>query len=119
LHRVWPYPSLSFFIINTNRYALSQDGLWRQHSWNYNSDEDLVIETTQERIAYYGTVLGLYHTLYHIMTNSDFDKYYTKYIDMFSKKFPDMKFALVNAFSTELPVLAQKIEELSKWGNVN
>lgn len=34
-------------------YALSADGLWRQHSWGVCSS-GTVIETTAERIAYFG-----------------------------------------------------------------
>jgi hypothetical protein len=37
-------------------YALSEDGLWRQHSWGVASD-DAPIETTETRTAYYGIVL--------------------------------------------------------------
>jgi hypothetical protein len=32
-------------------YALSEDGVWRQHSWNFGKD---FVETTEKRIAYYG-----------------------------------------------------------------
>jgi hypothetical protein len=38
-------------------YALSDDGLWRQHSWGLASDGALV-ETTDERRAYVGVVLA-------------------------------------------------------------
>ena len=34
-------------------YALSRDGVWRQHSWCADK-EDKVIETTTKRILYYG-----------------------------------------------------------------
>lgn len=34
-------------------YALSEDGLWRQHSWAFAGDGAL-IETTVGRVAYYG-----------------------------------------------------------------
>ncbi|MFG1610980.1 hypothetical protein [Actinoplanes sp. NPDC049265] len=37
-------------------YALSDDGLWRQHSWGLASD-GVLIETTDERRAYVGIVL--------------------------------------------------------------
>jgi hypothetical protein len=36
-------------------YALSADGLWRQHSWGILREG--VLETTQERIKYFGLVL--------------------------------------------------------------
>jgi hypothetical protein len=40
-------------------YALSNDGIWRQHSWLVFSDTGHVIETTEKRIAYFGFVLTL------------------------------------------------------------
>ena len=36
-------------------WALSEDGLWRQHSWAHRVDGTL-LETTEARIAYFGTV---------------------------------------------------------------
>lgn len=33
-------------------YALSSDGLWRQHSWGVSKGH--IVETTIERVAYYG-----------------------------------------------------------------
>jgi hypothetical protein len=36
-------------------YALSDDGLWRQHSWGILRDG--VLETTQTRLKYFGMVL--------------------------------------------------------------
>lgn len=40
-------------------YALSDDGMWRQHSWivDTSRDETFIIETTTERVAYFGFVL--------------------------------------------------------------
>ncbi|MEU7909030.1 hypothetical protein [Actinoplanes sp. NPDC049118] len=38
-------------------YALSEDQLWRQHSWGVDTDGALV-ETTEERRAYVGIVLS-------------------------------------------------------------
>jgi len=38
-------------------YALSRDGVWRQHSWAYFALTDCVIETTVKRVLYYGYVL--------------------------------------------------------------
>jgi hypothetical protein len=35
-------------------YALSKDGLWRQHSWLVNNTSGNVVETTEARIIYYG-----------------------------------------------------------------
>lgn len=37
-------------------YALSEDGLWRQHSWGVDAD-GTVIETTEERLRYVGVAL--------------------------------------------------------------
>jgi len=37
-------------------WALSDDGLWRQHSWCVNGD--IIIETTQKREMYFGFVLS-------------------------------------------------------------
>lgn len=42
-------------------YALSDDGLWRQHSWLL--DGARVHETTEPRVLYFGCELGLEHTL--------------------------------------------------------
>ena len=39
-------------------YALSRDGVWRQHTWCCFSDPKLkVVETTVKRVQYYGYVL--------------------------------------------------------------
>ena len=35
-------------------YALSDDGLWRQHSWVWDKDKQRIIETTEKRKTYYG-----------------------------------------------------------------
>ena len=39
-------------------YALSADGMWRQHSWlvwrKESEDKEVIIETTKKRVAYYG-----------------------------------------------------------------
>ena len=45
-------------------YALTDDGMWRQHSWiilidRFNNEIDTVIETTLKRVAYYGVVLTI------------------------------------------------------------
>jgi len=37
-------------------YALSSDGLWRQHTWGLKGG--VVIETTEKRTKYYGVVLN-------------------------------------------------------------
>lgn len=35
-------------------YALSEDGLWRQHSWLVNIPFQRIVETTVPRVAYFG-----------------------------------------------------------------
>ena len=35
-------------------YALSEDGVWRYHSWNRNKETGVVIETTSPRVMYFG-----------------------------------------------------------------
>lgn len=40
-------------------YALSDDGMWRQHSWGIvkTPRSIKIIETTKERVAYYGFIM--------------------------------------------------------------
>jgi hypothetical protein len=38
-------------------YALSDDGLWRQHSWGIDSEDGRILETTDQRVRYYGYVM--------------------------------------------------------------
>jgi len=38
-------------------WALSSDGIWYQHSWLYFNYDDVIIETTEPRLLYYGTIL--------------------------------------------------------------
>lgn len=38
-------------------YALSADGVWRQHSWALAHD-DVICETTEPRVGYFGVVLN-------------------------------------------------------------
>ena len=35
-------------------YALSSDGLWRQHSWGIDLGDRRILETTYRRVRYYG-----------------------------------------------------------------
>jgi hypothetical protein len=57
------YNSILLWSINpdamriTTGFALSPDGLWRQHSWCVSQDERRVYETTERRDIYYGYVL--------------------------------------------------------------
>jgi hypothetical protein len=37
-------------------YALSKDGVWRQHSWIY-TNKGAVVETTEKMVQYYGFVM--------------------------------------------------------------
>ncbi len=38
-------------------YGLSNDGLWRQHSWLIDTKNTILLETTVARILYYGVLL--------------------------------------------------------------
>lgn len=38
-------------------YALSRDGMWRQHSWCVSRKSNRVIETTEKRLLYYGFIM--------------------------------------------------------------
>lgn len=42
-------------------YALSADGLWRQHSWcvKIDGNKPRIVETTERRVAYFGFVMTL------------------------------------------------------------
>lgn len=35
-------------------WALSKDGVWRQHTWVYDNQRKKVVETTVKRVLYYG-----------------------------------------------------------------
>jgi hypothetical protein len=52
--RLWLDKSHGLSCIGTG-YALSEDGLWRQHSWGIR--EDAIVETTVRRLKYFGIVL--------------------------------------------------------------
>jgi hypothetical protein len=39
-------------------YGLSNDGMWRQHSWCAHSVDGRIVETTEKRIAYFGFVMS-------------------------------------------------------------
>jgi len=38
-------------------YALSNDGIWRSHSWCFEEQSYRIVETTSQRVAYHGGVL--------------------------------------------------------------
>jgi hypothetical protein len=50
-------------------YALSDDDLWRQHSWGIDFDHT-VVETTSSRVTYVGVVLGERSSLEYAMGNA-------------------------------------------------
>jgi hypothetical protein len=52
---LWLHVAGRPFSIGTG-YALSEDGLWRQHSWAM--DGDKIVETTVPRHTYFGIVLN-------------------------------------------------------------
>jgi hypothetical protein len=37
-------------------YALSEDGIWRPHSWVFDAKVNGIIETTEKRVTYFGVV---------------------------------------------------------------
>jgi hypothetical protein len=48
-------------------YALSTDGLWRQHSWGVDAEDGRIIETTERRVRYYGHILNDDETLLRLL----------------------------------------------------
>ena len=48
-------------------YALSTDGLWRQHSWGVDAEDGRIIETTERRVRYYGLILNDDETLLRLL----------------------------------------------------
>ena len=40
-------------------WALSKDGVWRQHTWIFDKEFNAIVETTEKRIAYFGFRLNL------------------------------------------------------------
>lgn len=49
---------MSHIIYLCTGYALSDDGMWRRHSWCIRKSINTIIETTEPRILYYGYVLN-------------------------------------------------------------
>lgn len=62
-------------------YGLSDDGLWRQHSWGLR--EDTIVETTNSRVVYVGVKLNLIESLGFVL-NEGFG-------DLILKKMEDAK----------------------------
>jgi hypothetical protein len=54
-------------------YALSPDGLWRQHSWGVDSESSRVVETTVRRVCYYGFALNDAEILDFVLDNIWFE----------------------------------------------
>lgn len=48
-------------------YALSSDGLWRQHSWGIEVVDARILETTDRRVRYYGYVLNDAETVMRLL----------------------------------------------------
>jgi hypothetical protein len=52
--------SLELHLSNPSRYdlytgyGLSIDGMWREHSWVFDTKEKIIIETTMKRVLYFG-----------------------------------------------------------------
>lgn len=42
-------------------WALSKNGMWYQHTWIFLPFYDIIIETTERRISYYGFILEYPH----------------------------------------------------------
>ena len=51
---IWKSRKFGIVAVATG-YALSEDGLWRQHSWGILRDG--VLETTEARVKYFGILL--------------------------------------------------------------
>lgn len=65
LHQQYPHVAI---VIG---WGLSKDGLWRQHSFAWNTQRNHIIETTTKRIAYFGFRLTL-HEAKVFCDNNDF-----------------------------------------------
>ena len=50
-------------------YALSPDGLWRQHSWGVAAEDGRVVETTERRVRYFGFILNDAESLLFLLGN--------------------------------------------------
>jgi hypothetical protein len=50
-------------------YALSDDGLWRQHSWGVTSEDGRIVETTAHRVRYFGFLLDDAETAQLLLLN--------------------------------------------------
>lgn len=50
-------------------WCLSEDGIWRQHSFVYQPIDNIIIETTVKRKIYFGFVLDLEESELHYQNN--------------------------------------------------
>ena len=50
--KIWELDNERYCIMTG--YAMSEDGVWRSHSWVWDNEREIVIETTQSRLLYYG-----------------------------------------------------------------
>jgi hypothetical protein len=69
------HPNAAMMFVRSRRrvriasgYALSADGLWRQHSWGVDVEDGRIIETTERRLRYYGIVLNDVETAWRLLT---------------------------------------------------
>lgn len=51
-------------------YALSRDGIWRQHSWGRARLSGRIVETTERRIMYFGFILSQKEAVVFAQNNS-------------------------------------------------
>jgi hypothetical protein len=56
---VWHYEQSKVNLEICTGYALSDDKMWRQHSWlsHQRPRKPRILETTEDRVAYYGVIL--------------------------------------------------------------
>jgi hypothetical protein len=54
--RIWAQDPAALQLISG--YALSDDGLWRQHSWLWREKDSVIVETTCKFLAYFGVRLS-------------------------------------------------------------
>jgi hypothetical protein len=78
-------------------YALSMDGLWRQHSWA--RDERGIIETTEIRVAYYGVEMSFRDSVKMLIANCDVEEISP---EVFQSEFWGEVTALLQQFTEQL-----------------
>ncbi len=55
-------------------YALSEDDVWRQHSWGVKAETGIVIETTERRTRYFGFIMDDVESMEFILGNPPYAK---------------------------------------------